>query len=97
MRSNSAYSYNHQSTQAPSMFSANSSDDDSDEDAVFEPTTPLETSADDARSTPETLIPCEFCQLQQPSENLLHHEVQRFDYFSVIIFVSRENLVDFSR
>ncbi|CAF2708819.1 unnamed protein product [Rotaria sp. Silwood2] len=75
MRSNSAYSYNHQSTQAPSMFSANSSDDDSDEDAVFEPTTPLETSADDARSTPETLIPCEFCQLQQPSENLLHHEL----------------------
>jgi hypothetical protein len=33
---------------------------------------------DDDRRPSITLIPCEFCHVQHPSDNLIHHQVYRF-------------------
>ncbi|CAF0794090.1 unnamed protein product [Rotaria sordida] len=72
IRSNSAYSYNHQSTYVPAILPSGLSDDD--DDAVFEPTTPIDSSTDDAPNASEILIPCEFCHLQQPSDHITQHQ-----------------------
>ncbi|CAF1567910.1 unnamed protein product [Rotaria sp. Silwood1] len=70
IRSNSAYHYDYHNTHVSSVTSSNLSDDDDDNDAVFGPTTPVDdrSSTDDVRRTSETLIPCEFCQLQQSAD-----------------------------
>ncbi|CAF4724799.1 unnamed protein product [Rotaria sp. Silwood1] len=77
MRSNSAYHYSPHNTHVSSVTSSNLSDDDDDNDAVFGPTTPVDdrSSTDDVRRTSETLIPCEFCQLQQSADRIMHHEL----------------------
>ncbi|CAF3723863.1 unnamed protein product [Rotaria sp. Silwood1] len=76
IRSNSAYHYDYHNTHVSSVTSSNLSDDDDDNDAVFGPTTPVDdrSSTDDVRRTSETLIPCEFCQLQQSADRIMHHE-----------------------
>lgn len=38
---------------------------------------------DDVRRESVTLIPCEFCNVQQPGENLDRHQVELFYHLSV--------------
>ncbi|CAF3439345.1 unnamed protein product [Rotaria socialis] len=78
VRSNSSYHYSYTTSSPMSpAYPANISDDDDDDDddeSVFSPASPIESSIDDVRRSPVTLIPCEFCQIQQPSRTLTRHE-----------------------
>ncbi|CAF2071024.1 unnamed protein product [Rotaria magnacalcarata] len=75
VRSNSSYHYSY--TASPPIsptYAASISDDDDDDESVFGPVSPVESSVDDVLRSPVTLIPCEFCHIQQPSRTLMRHE-----------------------